>query len=102
MLHRLGLPPSTLQLEVRAEGENGRADFAWEDAGLLGEFDGRVKYGRLLRPGQDPGEVVWKEKRREDAFRDVGWGMVRWIWEDIQRPDRLGARVRRGMERGRR
>ncbi|WP_176450000.1 hypothetical protein [Geodermatophilus saharensis] len=28
----------------------GRADFAWEAGRLLGEFDGRVEYGRLLRP----------------------------------------------------
>jgi hypothetical protein len=55
--------PSRLQLEVRsAEGPDlGRADFAWEDARLLGEFDGRVKYGRLLRPGQDPGDAVFQE-----------------------------------------
>jgi hypothetical protein len=63
LLHRLGLMPSRLQLEVRsAEGlDLGRADFAWEDARLLGEFDGRVKYGRLLRPGQDPGDAVFQE-----------------------------------------
>ena len=31
----------------------GRTDFAWEADRLVGEFDGRIKYGRLLRPGQD-------------------------------------------------
>ena len=29
-----------------------RPDFWWEERGLAGEFDGMVKYGRLLRPGQ--------------------------------------------------
>ena len=102
VLHRLGLPPSALQFEVVDGGMLlGRADFAWENQGLLGEFDGRVKYGRLLRPGQDPGDAVFEEKQREDAFRDVGWGVVRWIWDDIQRPERLGARVRRALARGR-
>jgi hypothetical protein len=71
-LQRLGLMPSTLQLDVRAgDGQLiGRADFAWEAERVVGEFDGRIKYGRLLRPGQDPGDVVFEEKRREDAVRD--------------------------------
>ena len=56
---------------------------------MLGEFDGRVKYGRLLRPGQEPGDAVFEEKRREDAIRDEGWGVVRWVWSDLQVPHRL-------------
>jgi hypothetical protein len=101
-LHRLGLSPSDLQLEVRtADGHLiARTDFAWGDARLVGEFDGRIKYGRLLRPGQDPGDAVFEEKRREDAIRDEGWGVVRWTWSDISRPDRLGARVQRALDRG--
>jgi hypothetical protein len=103
VLHQLGLPPSSLQFPVM-DGDSllGRSDFAWEEEGLLGEFDGRVKYGRLLRPGQDPGDAVFEEKRREDAFRDLGYGMVRWVWSEVGQPDRLGARVHRGLERGRR
>jgi hypothetical protein len=101
MLHRWKLAPSALQFEVRSgDGDLlGRSDFAWESDRLLGEFDGRTKYGRLLRPGQDPGDVVFAEKRREDAMRDENWGMVRWVWADLQRPDRLAARVRRARER---
>jgi hypothetical protein len=101
-LHRLGLAPSHLQLEVTAADGHlvARADFAWRGARLVGEFDGRIKYGRLLRPGQDPGDAVFEEKRREDAIRDEGWGVVRWTWSDISRPERLGARVRRGLDRG--
>ncbi|MCU1669400.1 MAG: hypothetical protein JWP40_2327 [Blastococcus sp.] len=101
-LARLGLAPSALQFEVpTADGSFlARTDFAWEEHRLVGEFDGRVKYGRLLRPGQDPGDVVFEEKRREDAIRDEGWGVVRWTWSDIARPDRLGPRVRRALDRG--
>jgi hypothetical protein len=101
-LHRLGLAPSHLQLEVTtADGHRvARADFAWRGARLVGEFDGRIKYGRLLRPGQDPGDAVFEEKRREDAIRDEGWGVVGWTWSDISRPERLGARVRRALDRG--
>lgn len=42
-----------------------------------------MKYGRMLRPGQDPAEVLVAEKLREDALRDEGLGVVRWIWSDL-------------------
>jgi len=104
LLHRWGMGPSSLQFEVRSEGGLlvARTDFAWEEHGLVGEFDGRVKYGRLLRPGQDPGDAVFEEKRREDAVREEGLGMVRWVWADLATGHRLAARVRRAQERTRR
>jgi hypothetical protein len=67
---------------------------------VVGEFDGRVKYGRLLRPGQGPGDAVFEEKRREDAIRDEGWGVVRWTWSDLAVPERLDERLRRALQRG--
>jgi hypothetical protein len=101
ILHRWKLPPSALQFEIRsADGVLvGRSDFAWEAERLVGEFDGRIKYGRMLRPGQDAGDAVFAEKRREDAIRDEDWGVTRWVWSDLRRPDRLAARVRRARER---
>jgi hypothetical protein len=102
VLHRLGLAPSAVQFPViGADGTFlARTDFAWEEQRVIGEFDGRVKYGRLLRPGQDPGDVVFQEKRREDAIRDEGWRAVRWVWSDIARPDRLAVRLHRALVRG--
>jgi len=99
ILHRWNLAPSALQFEVRSAGGGviGRTDFAWEEHRLVGEFDGRIKYGRLLQPGQDAGDAVFREKRREDAIRDEGWGVTRWSWSDLHRPDRLAARIRRRM-----
>jgi hypothetical protein len=104
LLHRLGVPPSDLQFRVTTPegGFVAQTDFVWEPAGLVGEFDGRIKYGRLLRPGQEPGDAVFEEKLREDAIRDEGLAMVRWIWADLQRPEQLGARVGRALARGRR
>jgi hypothetical protein len=101
ILHRWKLPPSAVQFEIRSPAGIlvGRSDFAWEDRRLVGEFDGRIKYGRLLRPGQDAGDAVFAEKRREDAIREEDWGVVRWTWSDLQRPDRLAARVRRARDR---
>jgi hypothetical protein len=103
ILHRWGLAPSALQFEVNAPDGRflGRTDFAWEERQVVGEFDGRVKYGRLLRPGQDPGDAVFEEKRREDEIRDEGWGVIRWVWGELAVPHRFAGRVRRSLERRR-
>jgi hypothetical protein len=61
----------------------------------VGEFDGKIKYGRLLRPGQDAGEVVYAEKLREDALRDTGLSVVRWTWQDLETFDEVATRLRR-------
>lgn len=93
---RCGLPEPALQFEVYDGGELvGITDFAWPEHGLLGEFDGKVKYGRYLRPGEDPGDAVFREKRREDRLRQVtGWGMVRMTWADLADPRRTAGLVR--------
>lgn len=85
-MFRLNLPRPDLQVEVRdADGLVGYCDFGWED--VMGEFDGRKKYG--LREGMDPQEVertLWNEKRREDRIRATGRKMGRWVWGDAVRP----------------
>lgn len=82
-LARAGIPEPVLQWEVLAEGRRHFTDFAWPDLGVVAEFDGRVKYGRALAPGQDPAEAVWQEKLREDRLRGVGLVVVRWTWRDL-------------------
>ena len=85
-MHAAGLPTPTVQVEVRSEVTGGlvaRSDFGWEDQKTVGEFDGMVKYGRLLKPGQQPGDVVFKEKLREDRIRDEGFRVVRWTWHEL-------------------
>ena len=100
LLHQQGVPPSGLQFEVRVDGRVvARTDFVWEEHRLVGEFDGRIKYGRLLRSGQQPGDAVFAEKRREDVVRESGWGVVRWCWDDLHRPARLADRIRRARAR---
>jgi hypothetical protein len=47
-----GLPPPELQWSMRLDHGMAYTDFAWPELRTVGEFDGRVKYGRLLRPGQ--------------------------------------------------
>lgn len=86
LFRRMGVPCPELQFHVYDESGQLVAitDFGWPDLGVYGEIDGKVKYGRLLKPGQDPGEVVFAEKRREDAVRRATRGtMVRWTWSEL-------------------
>ena len=94
----VGIPRPTVQFEVHDENGilRGTCDWGWPRARLLGEFDGKVKYGRLLRPGQNPGDVAFAEKRREDELRELsGFGMLRLIWRDYQRPRLIKDRFER-------
>lgn len=90
-----GLPAPQLQWEVHDGGRVvARLDFAWPEHGVFAEFDGQVKYGRLLRPGQTVSDVVDAEKRREELVcRLTGWRCLRITWEDLADPQRLAARV---------
>lgn len=99
---QIGLPTPELQFEVFDPAGHlvGRCDFYWRGRRTLGEFDGQVKYGRLLKPGQDPGSVVAAEKEREDRLRDEGLQVVRWTWPDLSQPEALRRRIRRSFERG--
>jgi hypothetical protein len=102
LLHRLRLPAPDLQVRVlRRDGSLiGRCDFGWETWRTVGEFDGRVKYGRLLRPGQAPGDVVFEEKLREDELRDHRWQVARWTWRDLDDASAIEQRIRRSFARG--
>ena len=77
----VGLPRPELQVEIHDDaGFIGRVDAWYEDAGVAVEFDGRVKYDE---PWRAPGEVLWKEKRREDRMRDAGARVVRVVSDDL-------------------
>ena len=89
-----GLPPPALQWPVPRGGATAYTDFAWPERRTVGEFDGKVKYGRLLRPGQSPGDVVYAEKLREDAIRAEDWEVVRWTWADLRDFTDTAARIR--------
>jgi hypothetical protein len=95
-----GLPAPTTQFRVVDEAGVlvGITDLAWPEHGLLGEFDGKVKYGRLLAPGEDPTDVVFREKRREDRLREVtGYRVIRLTWADLSRGAETAGRIRRLM-----
>jgi hypothetical protein len=98
------LPEPELQFEIRDQWGNllGVTDFAWPDYGVLGEFDGMIKYGRLRKKGETAGQAVEREKKREDRLREeTGWFMVRLIWKELFEPTVTAAKIRRQLERGR-
>jgi hypothetical protein len=96
-----GLPRPEPQREIF--GPNGRliarVDFYWEEQKTVGEFDGKIKYGRLLKPGKRIEDVIFEEKVREDAVRDLGLQVVRWLWTDLYRAGVLRERVLRAFAR---
>lgn len=84
--HRLPLPACQVTLRGRAGAFLGRVDFLWKAAGLVGECDGRLKYGDE--------HAVYAEKRREDDIRAEGYGFIRWGKADL-RSGALADRLRR-------
>lgn len=98
--HRL--PAPELQFAVfDADGVlRGTSDWGWPEQRLLGEFDGLAKYGRLLKPGQDPADVIFAEKFREDELREItSFAMVRLTWSDLARPKTTAQRIQALMRR---
>jgi hypothetical protein len=81
-----GLPRPQLQVEIYDDaGFIGRVDGWYGGAAVALEFDGRVKYTDPLYDSS-PGDVLWKEKRREDRMRAVGIRVVRVVNEDLGNP----------------
>jgi Transcriptional regulator, AbiEi antitoxin len=96
MFWRHAMPEPELQYAMRTQDGRllGYNDFAWPTYRHLGEFDGKRKYTRDIEPDEDPGEVVFREKRREDEMRREGTGMSRWTWRDLH-PEQQPITVRR-------
>ncbi|MEO5535519.1 MAG: hypothetical protein ABIR17_10355 [Pseudolysinimonas sp.] len=70
----LGFVLPTQQHELPADGGLFRVDFFWPEASVVGEADGRVKYATA--------DDLWREKRREDGIRRLGFAVIRWSWSD--------------------
>lgn len=97
----VGLPKPELQFRVfdRNGGFVARVDFCWPEHGVVGEFDGAVKYAG------GPDEVaaaVMAERRRQSDIEAVGWGVVRWIWSELADRSRFRAKIATELARGRR
>jgi hypothetical protein len=97
-----GQAPTDLQHAFYDEqGLIGYSDYFWEEEMVVGEFDGKLKYG--VAPGATPEEAtraIVAEKIREDRIRALGHEFVRWGVRDLYRPQPLVARVAAARQRG--
>lgn len=92
---RLPLPIPQLVLVDERGREVARLDFAWPQYGVWLEFDGRIKYQKLLREGESVTDVVLREKKRQEMIEDLtGWRCIRVTWDDLRYPERLAAKIR--------
>ncbi len=92
-----GLPMPEPQVEIKdANGRVvARVDFAWPELKVFLEFDGKIKYEKLLREGERASDVVLREKKREELVcRLTGWRCIRVTWADLASPERLAATIR--------
>jgi len=72
-----GFPGPELQVEIHAnERLLAVVDGWYDEAAVAVEFDGRIKYTQPWRE-RSPGEVLWAEKRREDALRALDIRLLR-------------------------
>lgn len=97
LLFRQGLPRPVSQLEIFDEHGTfvARLDFAWPEQRVWLEFDGMVKYQKLLREGESPSDVVVREKKRQEAVEQItGWRCIRITWDDLRHPELLAAKIR--------
>ena len=95
------LAPDELQLSVGTDRGSFRTDFAWTPWRIVGEFDGRIKYGRLLRPGETTQDVLWRERQRELAIERAGWIVVRFTWAEMLDHGLVRARLVEAIGRSR-
>ena len=88
-----------------------RVDGMWRAWGVIGEADGKLKYGigragaeLATRSGLDEAfsaSAVFAEKRREDRLRDLGLEVVRWTLDDLLRaPEEVVRRIVAARRRG--
>jgi hypothetical protein len=95
LVHGYGFPAPVLQQPWHDSfGLIGFTDMWWPELGVIGEYDGDVKYlGDRWRRGRTPEQVVKDEKDREDRLRALPEvrGFARWGTADLRSPERLRA-----------
>lgn len=92
-----GLVAPELQVAVATRIGTFWLDLGWPEQKVAIEFDGFVKYSGA--DGRTAPEVVFAEKRRQDALVELGWVIVRVTWADLRRPELIAARVRTALHR---
>jgi len=89
-IHLAGLPTPLFQAPIATRLGTLYPDFLWEDARLIGECDGAIKYS-------EPNAYV-REKEREQVLRDDDYRFVRWLGKEIMlHPLEVVARIERAL-----
>lgn len=89
-LYLSGLPMPLFQQPIRTTRGVFYPDCLWPEHRLIGEADGAVKYADA--------RAFVAEKEREQALRDLGYHMVRWLGREIlQEPNTVIARIGRAL-----
>jgi hypothetical protein len=94
---RTGLPAPIPQYPVFTPDRHlvAELDFAWPDLGAYVETNGKFKYLELLEPGEKPGDVIERERRREELVGQItGFRGLHVGWDDLGRPRLTEQRVR--------
>jgi Transcriptional regulator, AbiEi antitoxin len=86
-----GHPEPTPQVCISTRAGVVRVDLMDVPRGVVIEADGRGKY---LAP-----EDLWREKRREDAVRDLGFEVIRFVYADYRAPQAWLEAYRRALSR---
>lgn len=84
LMHSWGMPTPRLQTPFIFGGRQAFADFEW--GSLIGEFDGKGKYGTT---DAERAAALEAEKDRHALFVDAGFEVVRWDWDDLLSDIRL-------------
>jgi hypothetical protein len=71
-----------------------RCDFYWDEFGLAGEADGKLKYTDR--------SVLATEKDRQENLEDPGLVIARWGWREANQPPLLAAKLDRARARAKR
>lgn len=92
-LLRGGIPRPVCQAAVTTSNGQWFPDITLAGTRVCIEFDGAGKYSK-------DGEVLYREKNRQDELTRLGRTVVRVVWEDLHRPQQMIDRVLRAVPPG--
>lgn len=100
--HSVLRPEPQYIVEDQWQQEAARLDFAWPKLRKWAEFDGKIKYEKLLREGERASTVVVREKRREKMIRDLtgGWECERFVDDDLRWGQHTAGRLKEWLGEG--
>lgn len=94
LIHSWGLPAPRLQTPFDFGERRVFADFEW--GSLIGEFDGKGKYGTT---DAERAAALEAEKERHALFVGAGFEVVRWDWVDLLDDTRLRSKLTPALAR---